>query len=90
MTTSPAPPPGAPPGDLPDAETLAALTAIVREHSRWAIWPPLMPFGQWTAVRMAGSRAPGPGLPLMRASAATATELSASMRRADAALDHGH
>ena len=75
--------------DSIDAETLAAVMALYREHSRWAVWPPLMPFGPWTAVRVAGSRAPGPELPLVWVAAATATELSARMRHADGALRPG-
>jgi hypothetical protein len=83
--------PGAPwEGGLPDEgtdpETLAAITALYREHSRWGIWPPLTPSGQWTAVRAAGSRAPGPQMPLLWVTADTSVELSAKMHHADAAL----
>jgi hypothetical protein len=70
-----------------DAETLAAVTALYREHApQWAVWPPLAAFGVWTAVRVAGSRAPGPELPMVWVTAGTATELSARMRQADGAL----
>lgn len=69
-----------------DPETLAAVTSLYREHSRWAIWPPRTRFGKWTAVRPASSRAPGPELPLLWAAGDTAVELSAQMRRADEAL----
>jgi hypothetical protein len=82
--------PGTPCAGQPDPgtapETLAALSALYREHSRWAIWPPQTPFGPWTAVRIAGSRAPAAGLPLLWATAATSIELDAEMRRADGAL----
>lgn len=89
MMTISAPLPGESSEGAAAPETLAAITALLREHSRWAVWPPLAPYGRWTAVRVAGSRAPGPGLPLVWASAATATELGARMRRANAALGPG-
>lgn len=70
-------------------ETLAAVTALYREHSRWAVWPPVAPFGPWTAVRVAGSGHPGPEMPLLWVTAGTSVELSAKMHRANGALRPG-
>lgn len=81
-----APRAGGSPDEGTDSETLAALSLLYSQHSRWAIWPPRTPFGSWTAVRIAGSRAPAPGLPMLWATAATSVELDAEMRQADSAL----
>lgn len=87
MTSPASPPDGSGPDDAPDAETLSVITALYREHApRWAVWAPSRPSGQWVAVRVAGSRSPGPGLPLAWAEAPTAEELSARMRRTDSSL----
>lgn len=75
--------------EVMDAETLAVITILYQEHSRWAVWPPLSASGQWTAVRPAGSRPPGPEVPLLWVSAATAAGLGKRMRDADAALEPG-
>lgn len=72
-----------------DPETLASVTALYRDHSRWAIFPPRTAFSGWTAVRPASFRAPDPELPLLWAAAPTSTELSDEMRRADEALRPG-
>jgi len=72
-----------------DAGTLAAITTLYRDHPRWAVWPPLSVGGQWTAVRPAGSRPPGPETPMLWIHAATVTELGERMRNADAALEFG-
>jgi hypothetical protein len=69
----------------PDAETLALLTALYRDHPRWAIWLPL-PGGQWTAVRPAGSRPPSPQMPMLWVHADTSVDLADQMRRADETL----
>jgi hypothetical protein len=65
------------------------LGLLYRDHPRWALWPPVSPGGRWTAVRPAGSRLPGPGVPLLWVSAATAVELGERMRNADTALKPG-
>jgi hypothetical protein len=69
-----------------DSETLAALAALYREHPRWAVWLP-PPGGQWTAVRVAGSRPPSPDLPMLWVRAITSQELAHRMRRLDATLE---
>ena len=71
---------------VPDLELLALL---YRNHPRWALWLPLSPGGPWTAVRPAGSRPPGPGVPLLWVSAATAAELGERMRNTGTALKPG-
>lgn len=72
-----------------DAETFAVVAALCRDHPRWAVWPPASPGGQWTAVRPAGSRSPGPEVPMVWVQAATTVELGEGMRHADAALKPG-
>jgi hypothetical protein len=70
-----------------DADTLAAIVTLHQEHPRWAVWPPLSPGGQWTAVRVAGSRPPGPESPLLWVHAESAGQLGQRMRNANGALE---
>jgi hypothetical protein len=74
-----------------DEGTLAAIVMLHRdqEHQRWAIWPPLSAGGQWTAVRPAGSRVPGPESPLVWVQAMSAEALGQRMRNANDALKPG-
>jgi hypothetical protein len=71
-----------------DAEARQVISEVVvlyREFPAWAVW---LPHGgrQWTAVRPASARAPGPDLPMIWVHAATAEELTERMQRADAQL----
>jgi hypothetical protein len=71
-----------------DAEADGAIGQVIvlhREFPAWAVW---LPHGgrQWTAVRPASARAPGPDLPMIWVQAATVAELAERMRRADAQL----
>ncbi|MGH3221471.1 MAG: hypothetical protein ACRDPY_22720 [Streptosporangiaceae bacterium] len=71
-----------------DPEARQAVSEVVvlsREFPAWAVW---LPHGgrQWTAVRPASARAPGPDLPMIWVHAATAEELTERMQRADAQL----
>lgn len=68
-------PAGAPPGAV-------EAVALLAEHPSWAIW---LPVGgrDWTAVRPASSRPPGPDLPLLWAQASTAAGLARKMRALD-------
>jgi hypothetical protein len=71
-----------------DPEARQAISEVVvlyREFPAWAVW---LPHGgrQWTAVRPASARAPGPDLPMIWVHAATPAELAGRMRGADAQL----
>ena len=71
-----------------DAEARSAISQVIvlhREFPAWAVW---LPYGgrQWTAVRPASARAPGPDLPMIWVHAATVEELTERMQRADAQL----
>jgi hypothetical protein len=70
---------------LADPLTLAEVALLHRDHPRWAAWVPA-PGGEWAAVRPAGSRPPGPDVPMLWVFAATAAELGERMSRADAGL----
>jgi len=70
---------------VPDPELLAVLTALCRDHPRWAVWLPL-PGGPWIAVRPAGSRPPSPQMPMLWACADTSVELADRMQRSDESL----
>src|SRR5579871_6644756 len=79
-------PAGALAGLGPEAgQAIAEVIVLYREFPDWAVW---LPDGgrPWTAVRPASARAPGPDLPMIWVSAATAAELTGRMRRADAQL----
>jgi hypothetical protein len=71
-----------------DAEVGGAIGQVVvlyREFPAWAVWLP-HGGGQWTAVRPASARAPGPDLPMVWVYAATSAELAERMRGVDAQL----
>lgn len=70
---------------LTDALTLAEVVVLYRDHPRWAIWMPVAG-GEWAAVRPAGSRPPGPEVPMLWVHAGTAADLRGRMSRADARL----
>ena len=56
-----------------------------RDHPRWAVWVPAAA-GEWAGPRPAGSRPPGPEVPMLWVRAGTAAELGGQMARADAGL----
>lgn len=66
-------------------QVIGQVVVLYREFPAWAVW---LPHGgrQWTAVRPASARAPGPDLPMIWVHAATVAELGERMRRADAQL----
>jgi hypothetical protein len=71
-----------------DAEARSVISQVIvlhREFPAWAVW---LPHGgrQWTAVRPASARAPGPDLPMIWVHAATSAELAERMRGVDAQL----
>jgi hypothetical protein len=71
-----------------DPEARQAVSEVVvlyREFPVWAVW---LPHGgrQWTAVRPASARAPGPDLPMIWVHAATPAELADRMRGVDGQL----
>ena len=68
-----------------DALTLAEVAVLYRDHPRWAVWMPVAG-GEWAAMRPAGSRPPGPEVPMLWVRAGTAAELGGRMSRADAGL----
>jgi hypothetical protein len=68
-----------------DAVTLAEAAVLHLDHPRWAVWRPVDGSG-WAAVRPAGLRPPGPGVPMLWVRADTAAELGGRMSRADAGL----
>ena len=68
-----------------EAQALIQVIVLHREFPAWAVWLPHRG-RQWTAVRPASARAPGPELPMIWAQAGTAEELAARMRGADAQL----
>jgi hypothetical protein len=74
--------PGTDDGDVimtPDAAQAASLLA---RYPAWAVWLPAAG-REWTAVRVAGARPPGPGLPLLWARGATAGDLARQMEALD-------
>jgi hypothetical protein len=72
-----------------DALVLAEAVALYRDHPRWAMWLPPSG-GGWAAVRPAGSRPPGPEVPMLWVHAGSADELGARMHQADSGLSPGH
>ena len=68
-----------------DALTLAEVVVLYRDHPRWSIWMPVAG-GEWAAVRPAGSRPPGPEVPMLWVHAGTAADLGGRMSRADERL----
>ena len=69
----------------PDPQVLAEVVLLNLNHPLWAVWLPVSGRG-WVAARPAGSRPPGPEMPMLWVIAESAADLSARMRRADAAL----
>ena len=67
---------------------LAEAAILLRDHPRWAVWLPASDH-DWTAVRPASSRPPGPEVPMLWVHAGTAGELARMMRAADAQLSPG-
>jgi hypothetical protein len=66
----------------------AQAAALLISHPAWAIWLP-QGSGEWTAVRPASSRPPGPGQPLLWAQAATVDELTRKMHALDEQVSPG-
>jgi hypothetical protein len=71
--------------DTEASEAVSQVISLYREFPAWAVW---LPHGgrQWTAVRPASARAPGPDLPMVWVHAATPPELAGRMRGVDAQL----
>ena len=67
------------------ALALAEVAVLHRDHPRWAVWVPAAG-GEWAAARPAGSRPPGPDVPMLWVRAGTAAELGARMSRVDEGL----
>jgi hypothetical protein len=68
-----------------DGEAIGQLIDLHREFPAWAVWLPH--HGRpWVAARMASSRAPGAGLPMVWADASSAAGLAAKMRAVDGQL----
>jgi hypothetical protein len=64
---------------------LAEAAVLLRAYPRWAVW--LAANGrEWTAVRPAGSMAPGPEAPMIWVRAETAGQLAVLMQRANQQL----
>jgi hypothetical protein len=68
-----------------DIRALADMVILLCAHPQWAVWLPVGGRG-WTAVRPAGSRPPGPDVPMVWVQARTPVELEDAMRRAEARL----
>jgi hypothetical protein len=74
------------PGIAPDdREAISQLIALHREFPAWAVWLPHRG-GPWVATRMASSRAPCPGLPVVWVDGVSVTDLAGRMRSVDAQL----
>lgn len=70
---------------LPDVQSLAEAVLLNLNHPLWAVWLPAAGRG-WVAARPAGSRPPGPEVPMLWVAAESVEDLSGRMLRADAAL----
>ena len=68
-----------------NAQALAEIVSLCRDHPLWAVWPAVLGRG-WVAVRPAGSRQPGPEVPLVGVFGETSADLAARMCVADSAL----
>jgi hypothetical protein len=68
-----------------NAEALSEIVSLCRDHPLRAVWPAVLGRG-WVAVRPAGSRAPGPEVPLVWVFGETSADLAARMCVADSAL----
>jgi hypothetical protein len=71
-----------------DALAIAEVVALFRDHPQWALWLP-GPGDAWVAARSAGSRPPGPEVPMIWVRAGTASELGGRMSQADVSLASG-
>jgi len=69
----------------PHSRALAEIVWLHLDHPQWAVWLPV-DGRDWTAVRSAGSRPPGPEMPLLWVHATTAAQLDVRMRSADSGL----
>jgi hypothetical protein len=71
--------------DAAARQAVSEVVVLYCEFPAWAVW---LPHGarQWTAVRPASARAPGPDLPMIWVQAATPAELADRMRSVDAQL----
>lgn len=67
------------------ALALAEVAVLHRDHPRWAVWVPAAG-AEWAAARPAGSRPPGPGVPMLWVRADTVAGLGGLMSRVDAGL----
>jgi hypothetical protein len=66
-------------------QAIAEVIGLHRDFPAWAVWLPHA--GRpWIAVRPASARIPGPDLPMIWTTAATAPELAARMESVDAQL----
>jgi len=68
-----------------NAQALAEIVSLCRDHPLWAVWPAVLGRG-WVAVRPAGSRPPGPEVPLVWVFGETSADLAERMCVADSAL----
>ena len=68
-----------------DSQVLAEIVWLHLDLPLWAVWPPADGRG-WIALRPAGSRPPGPEVPLLWVQATTVVELDARMHAADEGL----
>ncbi len=66
-------------------QAVSEVVVLCLDFPAWAVW---LPHGgrQWTAVRPASARAPGPDLPLIWVHAAVPAELAERMRGVDGQL----
>lgn len=72
-----------------NAQALAEVASLHLRYPLWAVW---LPAGgrDWVAVRPAGSRPPGPEVPMVWVAAETAAELSARMCLVDTGFIPGY
>ena len=77
-----------PPGAQEGQSSFTEVVGLLRDHPRWAVW---LPAGGtvWTAVRPAGSRLPGPEVPLLWVNAGTAGDLGRLMLDVDQEISGG-
>jgi hypothetical protein len=68
-----------------NAQALAEIVSLRRDHPLSAVWPAVLGRG-WVAGRPAGSRPPGPEGPLVWVFGETSADLAARMCVADSAL----
>jgi len=68
-----------------NSQALAEVVSLCRDYPLWAVWPAVLGRG-WVAVRPAGSRPPGPEVPLIWVFGENSADLAARMCVADSAL----